>query len=85
MKKKNKALTSSEWKNVSLPIYWVNIDDRDLSSFEKSFMPKWLEENTTKWWYQEGTYFCFGSIEDRVLFVIWLKSGAFKEQYGSVE
>ena len=81
-----KQLTNDEWVAIKPPFTWMRI--KKLESIEHQFLEKWLDENTSGWWYCDSstdTYtYIFEVPADMVLFKIWASSDPFKNDSGEI-
>ncbi len=78
-------LSMDLWLEKKPPFYWIKVESVPTkSTVYVQIIEKWLDENTSGWWYRDGSMFVFGVLEDRATFKFWLLSGVFDDDYGEV-
>jgi len=76
-----KLLTESQWKECRLPAYYIKAYNVMWTVGQQDIIKSWLESHCgSNWVYWDGdkTYF-FGSLGDRLLFEMWIKSDPFTD------
>ena len=78
-------LSYEEWVKITPPFYWLRTNVlKNKEAIFADMISKWLDDNISSWWYNDGDIFVFATQEDRATFKFWILSDAFSYDYGDI-
>lgn len=83
-----RKLTSDEWHEASLPMYWIRSDlIKNWENVVLEICEKWLEGNIEGWYYHSGAYWVFQNEKDVFTFKWFVLNNKFSanDTHGKVE